>query len=108
MQVFIIFVNSYADAALGYIASRPRSFRYFFLIMKFRCATASLPIAISFILKWQFRSRLAIHHGARRQRIIQSRAHSSASIELEGHHIVHASVTGGWCAILVWLPTARP
>ena len=54
MQVFIIFVNSYADAALGYIASRPRSFWYFFLIMKFCGATASLTIASPLILKWQF------------------------------------------------------
>ena len=107
MQVFIIFVNSYADAALGYIASRPRSFWYFFLIMKFCCATASLPFATSIILKWHY-LLLAINKGAWRQLIIRSRAHSSTSIKLKGHHIVHAAVTGSGCSILILLPTACP
>ena len=66
MQVFIIFVNGYADATLGYIASRPRSFWYFFRIMKFGSATTSLPIATPLILKWQRRWLLTVHYGTGR------------------------------------------
>ena len=104
MQVFIIFVNSYADAALGYIASRPRSFWYFFLIMKFCCATSSLTVATLLILKWHL-WLLAIHNSAR----IRSWywAHSTV-IKLYGYHIIDASVTRSRRAILVRLPTACP
>ena len=98
MQVFIIFVNSYADAALGYITSRPRSFWYFFRIMKFCCATASLPIATPLILKWQLLRVLTIHCGTR---VHAAGTQSSASIELKGHHIIDATVTRSRRAILI-------
>ena len=77
--------------------------------MKFGSATTSLPITTPLILKWQRRWLLTVHYGTGRQRMLHvARAQTSTSVELEGHHIVNASIARGRRAIMVRLPTAGP